>query len=330
MGVLTPDFTPEELTALCERLFPDRPRRRVEAISPLNSWQHQVVSFKLVWWTPMGWASEVLVVRRYCSRLSWWRTDDHDKAKREALMLPWLGSQGVPVPRFYAREDGPIGEVVVIGLVPGESWWALHDEMAEAIKPYVDEFARMLSVIHTLKPPGEVQRMLPAVSLAGILTNMQQIAQRANDAELLNAVMLLLTRANNRRELPPTFLHGDYHFANVLLDKEHISAVLDWEYSALGDPRWDVMNAYVSLVEFGAEAAADRFLETYARYSGIPLENASLWRSVIALQTWALAAWLRSEQNGGHNHDFMMAHQLLAHYHAHRERALRIIAGEPW
>jgi hypothetical protein len=90
------------------------------------------------------------------------------------------------------------------------------------------------------------------------------------------------------------------------------------------------MNAYVAMVEFDAEKSAKRFLQAYTRYSGQPLEDVTLWRSAVALQTWALAAWLSSEANKGRTYDFLMADQLITHYHAHRERALRIIAGEPW
>jgi aminoglycoside phosphotransferase (APT) family kinase protein len=331
MGVQSSDvFSQEALTELCARLFPQRPQRRVEGVSPLNSWQHQVASFRLVWWTPMGWASEMLVARRYDSRLSWWRKDDPHKAKRERLLLPWLADQGIPVPRICAHEDGPLGQVIITAYVAGEPWWVRSEEMAAAIAPFVDEFARLLSIIHVLEPPKAIRQLLPAVSLAEVLDNMQRTAQEADDSELLNATRRLLPLVNKQEELPPRLLHGDYHFANVLLKGDRISGVLDWEYSALGDPRWDVMNAYVAMVEFDAEAQAKAFLRAYERYSGLTLEDVSLWRAAVALQTWALAAWLSSEANQGRTYDFLMADQLITHYHAHRERALRIIAGEPW
>lgn len=278
----------------------------------------------------MGWASELLVIRRYASRISWWRRDDPHKAERETLLLPWLTAQGIPVPRIYGHEDGPLGEIVITVHVTGEAWWARSEEMADAIEPYIDEFARLLSVIHTLEPPEAIRRVLPTVSLGEVLDEMQRIASEANDSELLGTTQRLLPLVNSKEELTPRLLHGDYHFANVLLKEDRISAVLDWEYSALGDPRWDVMNAYVAMAEFGAEEAAKRFLQTYERYSGLSLEDVSLWRSVVALQTWALAAWLSNEAKNGRIYDFLMAEQLITHYHAHRARALRIIAGEPW
>jgi aminoglycoside phosphotransferase (APT) family kinase protein len=331
MGVESSDvFSQNALTELCGRLFPQRPQRRVEDVTPLNSWQHQVASFRLVWWTPMGWASERLVARRYTSRLSWWRKDDPHKAKREMLLLPWLAEQGIPAPRLCAHEDGPLGQVVITSYVAGEPWWVRSEEMAEAVEPYVDEFARLLSIIHTLGPPKAIRQLLPAISLVDVLDSMQETGQEASDLELLNATRRLLPLVNKQEELPPCLLHGDYHFANVLLKEECISAVLDWEYSALGDPRWDVMNAYVAMVEFNAEAQAKQFLRTYERYSGLTLEDGALWRAAVALQTWALAAWLSNEAAQGRTYDFLMADQLITHYHAHRERALRIIAGEPW
>jgi aminoglycoside phosphotransferase (APT) family kinase protein len=212
----------------------------------------------------------------------------------------------------------------------GDPWWTLSSEMAEAIEPYVDEFARLLTVIHTLKPPEAIRHVLPTVSLGEVLDEMQRIAQEANDPDLLSATRRLLPLVSSKDELLPRLLHGDYHFSNVLMKEGRISAVLDWEYCALGDPRWDVMNAYVAMVEFNAERSAKKFMEAYTRYSGQPLEDVALWRSAVALQTWALAAWLSSEATKGRIYDFLMADQLITHYHAHRERALRIIAGEPW
>ena len=40
--------------------------------------------------------------------------------------------------------------------------------------------------------------------------------------------------------LPPTVVHGDYRLGNMIVSRDRIVAVLDWEMGAIGDPRADV------------------------------------------------------------------------------------------
>ena len=41
-------------------------------------------------------------------------------------------------------------------------------------------------------------------------------------------------------KVPPCFCHGDFHYANVLWDRHHISGILDLELSGYGDRDFDV------------------------------------------------------------------------------------------
>ncbi|MET7397387.1 aminoglycoside phosphotransferase family protein [Dactylosporangium sp. NPDC005572] len=51
---------------------------------------------------------------------------------------------------------------------------------------------------------------------------------------------------------PPTWLHGDLHGGNVLVDGGRLSAVIDWSCLAVGDPAIDLLPAWSLL------SAADR------------------------------------------------------------------------
>lgn len=46
---------------------------------------------------------------------------------------------------------------------------------------------------------------------------------------------------NNKPEIKfDTFIHGDFHYANVLWDNKEVSGVLDWEYSGIGLREQDI------------------------------------------------------------------------------------------
>ena len=83
--------------------------------------------------------------------------------------------------------------------------------------------------------------------------------------------------------VPPTLVHGDYRIGNCLNEDGRITAILDWELSYVGDPRYDL--GYISLAyEAGAfthpgsellGSIADRewFFDEYEARSGRPVDR---------------------------------------------------------
>ena len=51
--------------------------------------------------------------------------------------------------------------------------------------------------------------------------------------------------ANQPREINHCFCHGDFHYANVLWENEHISAILDFELSGVGNREFDIAWALI-------------------------------------------------------------------------------------
>jgi aminoglycoside phosphotransferase (APT) family kinase protein len=316
-----PNLTPDDLAALCERTFPDRREQQLEAMMPINSRQHEVVAFQLRWKTAGGQRSEALIARRYISTISWWRPNDLGKAQREATVSRWLHEQGFPVPAVYAREIGVLGDVVLFALLAGHDWSVYRRSFRDVIHPLAGEFARLLAGLHSLNPPESVRSVVPTVTLPTALANLTALAQQIGLAELVEAVERTMTLAFNVPEAEPVLLHGDYHFSNALLYEGKIIGIVDWEYCALGDPRWDVANAYMQLVDFDAAKAAETFLETYLRHSGRQFEGPPVYNVVAPLQQWAISEWLVQQEADGHPLSFALAHDLIALRDVHRRRA---------
>lgn len=318
----TPSLTQEDLAALCGRAFPDRPRQNVIEVEPIHSRQHEMIAFEL-WWTPEAGTmkNERLMVRRYVSPISWWRPDDNGKAQREATVCRWLKGQGMPVPMVYLREFTPQGDIVLFERLPAADLGIGERPLAEVVGPYITAAAELLAELHALEPSTEVKQVVPHVTLASAAANLAAISHQIEQPELAGYINQVMERMYDIVEEPPVLLHGDFHFLNILIADEGISGLVDWEYAAIGDPRWDVANVYMQLVDFGAAEAAYRFLNVYLDRSGRAFEGPPLYNVVAPLQQWAISEWLVRRYGTSELNAFALAHDLASQRDVHRRRA---------
>ena len=316
----TVSLSERDLEAICLRAFPDRPQQQIAAITHFPSRQHEVVSFHLSWIADEGAQDEELIARRYVSTLSWWRPDDLAKAQRETTVTRWLFDQGFPVPKVYAREFGALGDVALFSRLPGEDWSETGLSFPEVVRPHVDRFAQLLAWLHSLIPPPEIFNVTPDVTLTAALANLMAMAIKIRMPELIQIVDAVLSKSYRVTETDRVLLHGDYHFSNALLEEGKISGIIDWEYAARGDPRWDVANAYSQLVDFDAANAADEFLAAYLYYSSREFSGPPLHMIVAPLQHWTIAEWLIKQRDEGKAPTFALAQDLIEMRDVHRHR----------
>lgn len=100
----------------------------------------------------------------------------------------------------------------------------------------------------------------------------------------------------------PRLLHADFRIGNILIDGTEISAILDWEFAAFGDPREDLGWFLCRFWRFGAwqrEAGGigDRatFLDAYEAASGVELDRSAVaWWEVMATVRWAVIALMQA------------------------------------
>jgi aminoglycoside phosphotransferase (APT) family kinase protein len=118
-------------------------------------------------------------------------------------------------------------------------------------------------------------------------------------------------RSRRPDPVAPSLVHGDYRIGNCLVDDGRISAILDWELSHVGDPRFDL--GYMSLDYHAGKfttpgssllnAVADRewFHQRYTELSGRPVdvEVVNTFAAVGALMLFAImTTGLRLYANG--------------------------------
>ena len=314
-------LTPEYLSAFCLRAFPERHQQAITAYEPIYSRQHEMTAFDLIWRSDEQHHSEALIGRRYVSTLSWWRAEDNGKAQREFTVSNWLKKQGFPAAAALVREFDVRGDVALFERLPGSNWARLQRPFAAVVMPHAREFARLLAHLHSLQPPETITEVAPAVSLPKALANLTALAERIDLPLLKQALQRIITQAFTLTESAPVLLHGDYHFSNVVLHESQISGIIDWEFCGLGDPRWDVANAYMQLVDFGAAGAAADFLDEYLQKSGREFDNSPLFNIVASLQQWAVSEWLVQQSKAGSLPDFALADDLVKQRDIHRQRA---------
>ena len=68
----------------------------------------------------------------------------------------------------------------------------------------------------------------------------------------------------------------DYWPGNVLWHKGQISAVVDWDFGAYGDPAIDVAYFRMNMYLRGIKEVADIFLRSYEESSGTVVQNLGL------------------------------------------------------
>ena len=72
-------------------------------------------------------------------------------------------------------------------------------------------------------------------------------------------------------------MHIDYWPGNVLWDQGQITAVVDWEEAAYGDPAIDVAYCRMEMFLSGMGHVADEFLDTYETEVGGQVANLGFW-----------------------------------------------------
>lgn len=184
-----------------------------------------------------------------------WLAEEPDLAAHEAAALIEAERAGLPAPRLIASaaEDvGFGGPVVLMTLIPGAV-----DLRPADFQGWLGELARGLAAIHRHKPAGFPWRFRSWVNRAALAPPPWSAAPHAWE----RAIQRVL-------DAPPdagaTFIHRDYHPANVLWRDGRISGVVDWVSACLGPAGADVAHCRTNLAQMYGIAAADRFLAAYS------------------------------------------------------------------
>jgi aminoglycoside phosphotransferase (APT) family kinase protein len=199
-------------------------------------------------------------------------------------VLQSLEPTPVPTPAPYWYEDDPhiLGApFLVMEKVPGvcpNPWGRdgrrFYEEAAgRGVLPA--SFTDTLAALHTFLGVPEVGTEFAHRELAkwrGLIDT-----TRHEPEPILTDLMCWL-EANAPRTERLVLVHGAYRTGNLLVDGDRISAVLDWELQAIGDPMYDVAYVLSDLNREGTELLSnvvdrDEFYRRYESATGIEIDD---------------------------------------------------------
>lgn len=202
-----------------------------------------------------------------------WLAEEPDFIQHEVASLHKASTSGLPAPSFIVFDE--TGEAsglpsIVMTKVEGQV-----ELLPSNFMKWTDELARILAAIHRIEAndfPWEYAsyRHRDAVEIP-IWSNKSSIWQVA--FERLHA------------EIPAfheTFIHRDFHPANVLWLGDEVSGVVDWPNACLGPAGIDVGHCRVNLALLHGIEVANLFLVAYEKYADSSFTYDSYWDIVSA------------------------------------------------
>ena len=110
-------------------------------------------------------------------------------------------------------------------------------------------------------------------------------------------------RENPPPSSPPVLVHGDFRLGNLIVDKDGLAAVLDWELAHLGDAREDIAWLCVNSWRFGhSENRVGGFgqlgdlLSAYADAGGPTFSAEEIdWWEILGSLKWGIMCMIMYE-----------------------------------
>lgn len=228
----------------------------------------------------------------------------------EARLLTAARESGVPVARLVAHGDGEMtGPDAAAGPLDG-GWLILERVEGETIprKLLRDEEWRSAR----MRLPGQIGRALAAIHAIPLtagagLDASDQLAQFRGLLDGLGEPHPAFELAFRRLEAtrPPrgrtTIVHGDFRLGNLLVGRDGLRAVLDWELAHIGDPLEDLGWLCVRAWRFGSPLHAggvgtrEEVVGAYEAASGEAVDTGAVdWWEAVGTLKWGIMCMVQA------------------------------------
>ncbi|CAJ1581051.1 phosphotransferase family protein [[Mycobacterium] wendilense] len=233
----------------------------------------------------------------------------HD-VHREAGIISALAASGIPVPHVVGTGQTAGGApFFVMHRVGGRALETERD--AESLTPdqrqdIGRQVASILGRLHTLDP---AVLGLPEPRSPYLERQIRRVTQAwdANGRDSRHDAAWQALRDSLAQAAPPrtrsVVMHGDFRLSNTLIDDGTVTAVLDWELAAIGDPladlAWllddwrapeDPAIVMPSPTRAGGFPDREEMVRIYSEASGVPIDRIDYYR---AFSQWRAASLLQ-------------------------------------
>jgi aminoglycoside phosphotransferase (APT) family kinase protein len=196
--------------------------------------------------------------------------------ENEQRWLPQLAKQlpiAVPVPHRIGLPNS---------LYPWP-WSVIHwltGQTADEIRlngEHAQQFALFLKALHVAAPDNAPKNLFRGVSLIQRATMLNERMQRleAKTAMITPTIRSLWQQAvNTPIDVEPTWIHGDLHPRNILVEKGGITGIIDWGDLAAGDRSTDLAALWYLFPE---KHLREQVIDAYGEVSQETLARARGW-----------------------------------------------------
>lgn len=212
--------------------------------------------------------------------------NDCHKVSSEYQVIKAVYDRGFPAPECYWLDTDhaelPGGDFIVMKKAHGEAGGNVFGSSSELSNEAVDKLAGVTASLHNLSPfddlgeltsciNAEMWQLSTGEAVYKYLNEWKQLfleTSHTPSAALLSLYGWLLDHVHDVSHAP-VLLHGDIGFHNMLLHDGQITAILDWEFSHVGDPAEEL--GYIKNT-MGGSIDWDRFMKVYEKQSGFEID----------------------------------------------------------
>ena len=270
-----------------QHTFSDAPHLQLVRRRPVPSFQQQLEMVTVKIDADEKEATEItIMVRVYRGFFTLWTLESPDLPQREQAAWKVAKRAGLPIPDllYFSQQDDI--SVAIQTCLLGKHIGRVRNELV------IRHLAELLARLHRTNISETDTNQLPDGSLSNLLGRMAAWADESENVELVEKVKFIEGQSGDIEERPGVLIHGDCHPGNFLSDGQRITAMLDWEDCAIGDPRFDVARMDRCLRRLGSADLADSFLHVYQENSDFELGPMKFWVELWRLRDQSVGSWM--------------------------------------
>jgi aminoglycoside phosphotransferase (APT) family kinase protein len=233
---------------------------------------------------------------------------------QEYAVLSAAVAGGVPSPRpYWLLPDLLGGAATVVERLDGESIGrkiVRESRFADARRVLPEQMGAALAALHNVDYRTHGLDKILSQPLPGktpAQTRIAQIEAELDDIGEPHPVLELGLHWLRHNEPPPperlVLVHGDFRVGNLLVNSDGLLALIDWEFSHIGDYAEDLTYPMVREWRFGVDnlrlggiGQPDDYLAAYARQSGFPVDRQRVFYWELMGNVWWAVGLLKQTQ----------------------------------